>query len=243
MKRNMLGRIVFQCVMATAFLMPAANLVAQNEPAPKKASGTIAVSGSADMNIVANYVAIQIVTDHTDANAREAYKLTTEEMSKAIAYLKKRGDIENIKTTQVMLYPRVRDYKSGAKEYNARQTLNFELTKLENYDEVMLSLIEMGINGVGNVQFKSTEEENYEEILMRKAVQDARKKAVILASELGQEVGPAKVIDEQLRGGIYPVMEYKMALSSDVSAGSEDPSVSPGTLKITKTVQIQFELK
>lgn len=139
-----------------------------------------------------------------------------------------------------MLYPRVRDYKSGSKEYNARQTLNFELTKLENYDEVMLSLIDMGINGVGSVQFKSTEEENFEEVLMRKAVQDARKKAVILASELGQEVGAAKVIDEQGSGGAYPIMEYKMALSSDASGG---PSVAPGNLKITKTVQIQFELK
>ncbi|WP_417600581.1 SIMPL domain-containing protein [Owenweeksia hongkongensis] len=243
MKRNMLGRIVFQCIMGASLLMPAANLMAQDEPAPKKASGTIAVSGSADMNIVADHVAIQIVADHTDANAREAYKMTTEEMSKAIAYLKKRGDIENIKTTQVMLYPRVRDYKSGAKEYNARQTLNFELKKLENYDEVMLSLIDMGINGVGNVQFKSTEEENYEEVLMRKAVQDARKKAVILASELGQEVGAAKVIDEQGNAGPYPMTEYKMAFSSDSSAGGGDPSVSPGTLKITKTIQIQFELK
>lgn len=240
MKQNTIGKTIFQWVLAVAMLVPIASLQAQEPSLEKEKTGTIAVSGSADMDIVANFVAIQIVADHTDANAREAYKMTTEEMSKAIAYLKKRGDIENIKTTQVMLYPRVRDYKSGAKEYNARQTLNFELTKLENYDEVMLSLIDLGINGVGNVQFKSSERENYEEALMRQAVQNARKKAVILASELGQEVGAAKVIDEQGNTGAYPGVEYKMALSSDASGGS---SVAPGNLNISKTVQIQFELK
>lgn len=241
MKRNKFVKTVFQCLLVLAFVIPTANIVAQDTSPEKGKPGTIEVSGMAEMSISADYVAIQIVSDHTDGNAREAYKMTTEEMGKAIAYLKKRSDIKNIKTTQVMLYPRVRDYKSGSKEYNARQTLNFELTKLENYDEVMLSLIEMGINGVGNVQFKSTEEENYKEVLMRKAVQDARKKAVILASELGQEVGAAKVIDEQGNYGAVGPM-YKSYMADDAEFGS-GPSVVPGNLKITKTVQIQFELK
>ena len=237
----MFGKTVFKWVIAAAFLIPTLSLIAQDKEVAMTATGTISVSGSADMDIVADCVNIQIVSDHTDGNAREAYKMTTEEMSKAIAYLKKRDGIKNLKTTQVMLYPRVRDYKSGAKEYNARQTLSFELTKLESYDEVMLNLIEMGINGVGNVQFKSSESENYEEVLMRKAVQDARKKAVILASELGQEVGLAKEINEQGSGGISGPMYKSMMMDSAVE--STGPSVVPGNLKITKTVQIQFELK
>ena len=213
-------------------------LKAQEAQASKP--GVITVSGEASMDIVADCVSILIVSDHTNPKAREAYKMTVDEMSKAVAFLKNRKDIKNMKTTQVMLYPRVMDYKSGDKEYNARQTLNFELTEVEKYDELMLSLIEMGINGVGQVQFKSSQVEEYEETLMRQAVQDARKKAVILASELGQEVGRATVISTDGGGGYMPMLKSSMMYESDAGGG---PSVVAGNMRIAKSVNIQFELK
>ena len=222
---------------ALACLLPVTNSRAQENES--KRVGSISVTGEASMDIAADCVSIQIISQHNSSKARDAYNLTVEEMSKAVALLKKREDIGAMKTTQVMLYPRVKDYKSGEKEYNARQTLSFELTDIDNYDELMLSLIDLGINGIGQVSFKSSKVEEYQEVLMRKAVQDARKKAVILASELGQEVGQAVAINDQTGGMPRPMMEYKASLSSDMT----DPSVVPGNLTLTKTVHIQFELK
>lgn len=222
--------------VALVGMFPFAGITAQEK---ETKPGSISVTGEATMDIAADCVSIQIVSDHTSSKARDAYNMTVEEMSKAVELLKKRESVTSMKTTQVMLYPRVKDYKSGEKEYNARQTLSFELTEVDDYDELMLSLIDLGINGIGQVSFKSSKVDDYEEVLMRKAVQDARKKAVILASELGQEVGRAVVINDQGGGSIRPMMEYKMALSSDMSG----PSVVPGSLTIAKSVHIQFELK
>ena len=218
-------------------MIPSSQLAAQESET--KTAGSVSVSGTATMDIEADCVSIQIISEHTKPKARDAYNMTVEEMSEALELLKKRKDITNLNTTQIMLHPRVKDYKSGEKEYNARQVLSFELTKLEAYDELMLSLIDLGINGIGQVQFKSSKADEYEEVLMRKAVQDARKKAVILASELGQEVGRATMINEQSAGMPRPMMDYKMSLSSEMSG----PSVAPGSLTIGKTVHIQFELK
>lgn len=225
-------------LMMAAVLFVAHPLRAQENTNEK--TGVITVNGEASMDIEADCVSIQIVSDHTNAKARDAYKMTVEEMAEAVAFLKGRKDIKNMKTTQVMLYPRVRDYKSGEKEYNARQTLTFELTDIEKYDELMLSLIEKGINGVGQVQFKSSKADEYEETLMRQAVQDARKKAVILASELGQEVGRAMVINVDGGGGYMPMLKSSVMYDSEAGGG---PSVVAGNMRIAKSVNIQFELK
>ena len=227
-------------VLAALMFYSAPGLYGQSDQVEAKAPGTISVMGEASVELVADRVNIQIVAEHNMATAHEAYKMTTEEMAEAIALLKKRNDIEELKTTQVMLNPRVRDYQKGTKEYNARQTLSFTLTRLEKYDELMLNLIDLGINGVGQVHFINSEAEKYEEILMRQAVQDARKKAVILTSELGQEVGRAVVISDRYVSSPYPRMEAMMSYDSKSAGG---PSVVPGNLEITKTVNIQFELK
>lgn len=218
-------------VLAVANTAPAQT--AENTQATP--AGTINVNGEATIKVEADQVIIEIYSDHTDEDAQQAYRQTTDEMKKALDFLKSRQDVKDLKTTNVQLSAR-QDYQQKTTEYNARQSLTFKLTDVKAYDDLMLSLIKMGINGIGQVNFISSESEKYDEILMRQAVQNARKKAVILASELGQQVGKATMISDVNYNGPMPMREYKAAFSSMAS-------VAPGSLELSAVVNVEFELK
>ena len=59
--------------------------------------------------------------------------------------------VSDVQTQVVDLRPRIRDYKSGEKDYYARQMVSFRLTQLNQYDNVILGLLEKGIDGIGQV--------------------------------------------------------------------------------------------
>ncbi len=201
--------------------------------------GAIEVLGEAKITVPADYVEIQISANAQSGDAREAHRMATEEMAKAIAFLKKQQNVSDVKTTRVSLNPRQIGPKSGNIEYYATQSLSFRLNDVQSYDNIMLGLIESGINGIGNVSFRSSEAESFADALLKKAMQDARRKAVLMAAEYGQQVGRAIHISDRAMGEMpRPMLQYKAA-SYDMAG----PSVEAGEIELTTTVNVQFELK
>lgn len=201
--------------------------------------GAIEVMGEASVSLPADYAEIQLGSSAKNANAAVAHKETTAQMAKTIEYLKKHKYVSDVHTNQVSLNQHYGGSRSDAIEYLARQSLSFKLNDLSKYDEVMLGLISLGVNNINNVSFKSTQAEQAKTALMQQAMQNARKKAELMAAEYGQEVGRAMMISDRVgMGNPSPIMEYKMA-SFDASG----PSVEGGSIEISTSVNVQFELK
>lgn len=204
---------------------------------PEPLRGTVDVMGEASVKLAPDYAQISIVVEKEAKLPAEAQQSTMKEMSEVLTYLRSIKNISDVKTQVVELRPRIRDYQKGEKDYYARQVVSFKLMKLEQYDEVILGLLQKGIDGIGQVQFRSSSEEKLEESLLKQAVADARNKASLLAGELGQEIGKAVFITDRNGSGAYP--RYEGARMMKMDSG---PSVEPGELELSVTVNVRFEL-
>ncbi len=201
--------------------------------------GAIEVMGEASISLPADYAEIQVGSNARNANAAAAHKEATAQMAKTIEFLKKQKAVSDVKTTRVSLNTYYSGSRSESPDYDARQSLTFKLNDLSKYDEIMLGLISLGINDVNNVSFKSTQAEGAQNALLQQAMQNARKKAELMAAEYGQKVGRALMISDRVgMGNPSPIMEYKRA-SFDMAG----PSVEGGAIEISTTVNVQFELK
>jgi uncharacterized protein YggE len=77
----------------------------------------------------------------------------------------------------------------------------------------------------------------------RAAVQDAKKRAELLAGGLGQAAGRAIRIVEQSTDFPQPMMAMR-AMAFEKSGGASVPDqLAPGEIVVRSTVNIQFELK
>ncbi len=201
--------------------------------------GAIEVTGQASISLPADYAEIQIGSNIRNTNAAAAHKEVTAQMAKAIEYLKKQKAVSDVKTTRVSLNTYYSGSRGENEGYSASQSLTFRLNDLSKYDEIMLGLISIGANNINNVVFKSSQTESAKNTLLQQAMQDARKKAELMAGEYGQKVGRAIMISDRVgMGNPSPMMEYKMA-----SFDSAGPSVEGGAIEISTTVNVQFELK
>lgn len=225
-------------IFFTILMCSAGLLSAQKPSSENKTTGTIQVVGEAMMTITADYVEISINVSNEAASAQEAHKKTTEEMAKALKMLKANQSVTELQTTMVTVRPR--NYgNSNSMRYFANQSLNFRLNDISQYDNLMLSLFENGINGMGGVNFRSTKAASFNDELMVIALEDARKKAILMARVYGQEVGMALSISETAQGNQGPSPMF----SAEYKAGSADPSISEGTIQLVQNVFVEFQLK
>lgn len=218
-------------------LLAACPIFSQNTQS--STAGTISVKGEAELSLPADYAMVQITVSHESGNAKEAHGQVTEEMGKVLEFLKKQEGIADVRTTRVNLRPRNIGPRGETSGYYANQTLHFRLNKLENYDDLMLQLIAMGVNGIDNVSFQSSQADEVEQTLLKQAMQDAREKAELMAGQYGQNVGKATYISDNINsGGPRPMFEYKSA-----NLAVSGPSVEPGEITVSTSVSVEFELK
>lgn len=194
-------------------------------------SKTISVVGTASKEIEPDRVGIRIIIENKADGASKAQAKTHAAARKVIEFLGSQPQIERVKTTHVEL----RAYQPNSEDYISRQTIGFTLSNIGSYDDVIVSLLELGVTGIGEVRFESSKESQYKDQLLQDAMREARRKANILAMEAGYTLGKAINISETKNyGGVRPYSE--MSFSSRYSA------ISPGTLLITTTLYVDYEL-
>lgn len=91
---------------------------------------------------------------------------------------------------------------------------------------------------LGPLNYHSTQASNQQNPALEKAVKDARMKAEVLATTLGQSLGKALKIEE-ISG---PSMQPRMALMAADSHKDTTPEMQPGQVKTAARVMIIFEL-
>ncbi len=177
-------------------------------------------------------------------------------------------DKKDIKTTSTQLTPKYEycynypdkntwpDYcKSNPSSekivgYISSQSITFSLENkdiLEKLVGVLAGLRAKDVYGP-NWELNKVDEENAKNEARKIAVAEAKKKAEIIASALGQSLGKVVSYNENFGGGGYPVLYAKAEMLSarnqvaDQAAGAPIP-VSQGENKVTVNVDVQYELR
>lgn len=178
-------------------------------------------------------------------NVGDTQRKNTQKMNDIIAALKGlKIAAEDIQTTNYSIYPKY-EYTDGKQKidgYTVSQNVSVKVRNLDSIGEVLARAGDLGANQVGGIQFTIDDPKTLQQQARLKAIDDARKKAEDLASQLGLKI--IKVVSfSESRGG-YP-MPFAMMDKAVAGIGGEAavPSIEAGSLDVTSDVSVVFEVR
>jgi hypothetical protein len=203
----------------------------------------ISVSGEGKINVKPDQVSINFGVENTGKDASEVKKLNDETIDKVVKFIKKFGiPTSDFQTTNVSLN-RNYDYEKKKYNYQASQSITINLKDIIKYDDLMMGLVDNGINNISNVEFKSSKIEEYKSEARKLAIKEAKHKAEDYVSVLNQKIGKAILINDNTQT-YFPQPMYKgamMNVMADESVHKETLAV--GEIEVTANVSISFILE
>lgn len=201
----------------------------------------IAVTGEGKVTVQPDQAIINFGVQNTGKDAAEVKKMNDETVDKVMKFIKKFGILSNdVQTTNVSLHKSY-DYEKKKHNYQASQSITITLKELKKYDELMMGLVDNGINNISNVEFKSSKIEEHKVTARKQAILDAKKKAEDFATDLNQKVGKAIVITDNSQPIYQPPMYRNMMMKAEAMDTSQE-TLAIGQIEITTNVSVTFQL-
>ncbi|WP_010256207.1 SIMPL domain-containing protein [Myroides injenensis] len=203
----------------------------------------IQVSGVGKVNVTPDRVIIHIGVENKGDSPVSAKEENNKAIAKVLKYIKSlKIDDKDIQTQRVNLY-KSSDSKIRKDYYVTSQTIKITLRDIDKYEQLMLGVMDAGVNRIDGVQFESSKAASYENEARTLAVQEAKQKATDYANALGQKVGKAILVSD---GGSYapPVVRpMYMMKSAGMGADAMDETLAVGEIEVVSNVSISFSLE
>lgn len=211
--------------------------------APAVADGaTITVTGSASVTLKADYARISVGVSTKAATVEEASRQNTLTIHSVIAALRQVGVAEeDIATSSYSVYAEY-DYSTGGQTlsgYNVTNQLTVIIRDMEHIGATLDKATAAGANNIYNIEFLSTQSDEAQDEATVYAVQDAIRKAKLLAQAAGLELGGIKSISDSSSGWVVSTRSYSSKLTADAASNS----ILPDDASVSASVTIVFELK
>lgn len=188
-----------------------------------------------------------IITLGVETNARTAadtMSQNSEAMKAILASLKESGiEEKHIQTSAVDLSPQYRhvdapDVKPELIGFRASNQVRVTVMKLENMGKAIDAAITSGANRVDSIQFDIRDKKPLLDQARKEAMEDALRKAKLLAAAAGVEVGAPITISEFVYGPPRPMMDQRMM----AFGAAKEVAIAPGEQTLDATVQVTYEL-
>ena len=205
----------------------------------------INVSGEGKIKVTPDQAAISISVETKGAKAVDVKKENDTKIDAVLKYIKKMNIAkEDFQTQRVNLYPNY-DYEKKKSNYMATQTVIVLLKDLNKYDSLMDGLVELGINRIDNVEFKSSKMESLQTDARKLAIQNAKAKAEDFVSVLNQKVGKAMTISDNTQAYYpqRPMYEMKTMGMADGGGGAPRETLAAGEIELVVNVSVSFVLE
>ena len=207
----------------------------------------ITVSGTGEVRISADTAIISLGVNARDKDVLKAQQKVNETIAAIRAALIEQGvKEENINTDFINIYP-MYDYSNDQEmltAYNVSSTLAIKVTDIESVGSLIDVSFSAGANTLNGISFSASDTEEAKTEAMKKAVEDARKKAVILAEAAGLKIKGIELITE---GGVYSYGNSIGNVYRSMDDVVEEADSEAGTvvqaakLIVNATVNITFE--
>jgi len=204
----------------------------------------INVSGEGKIKVIPDQAMLSFAIETKGPKAIDVKKENDTKMDAVLKYIKKMNIAkEDFQTQRVTLYPNY-DYDKKKNSYIAMQSVTVLLKDLNVYDVMMDGLVDLGINRIDNVEFKSSKMEQLQSDARKLAMKNAKSKAEDFVSVLNQKVGKAMTISDNSQ--VYypprPMYEMKTMAMAD-SAGAPKETLAAGEIEIVVNVSVSFVLE
>ena len=185
----------------------------------------INVNGSGEVRVSADTAVISLGVNARDKDVLKAQQKVNESIAKIRQALIDRGvDEENINTEFIHIYA-IYDYQYDQEQltaYNAGSTLAIKVTDMESVGALIDVCFAAGANTLNGISFSASDTEEAKTEAMKKAVEDAKRKAEVLAEAAGLRITGIEAIAE---GGVY---SYENSVGDVFARGAETPMAAEG---------------
>jgi uncharacterized protein YggE len=205
----------------------------------------INVSGEGKIKVTPDQAAISISVETKGAKAADVKKENDIKIDAVLKFIKKMNIAkEDFQSQRINLYPNY-DYEKKKSNYMATQTVVVLLKDLNKYDVLMDGLVDLGINRIDNVEFKSSKMEALQTDARKLAIQNAKAKAEDFVSVLNQKVGKAMTISDnsQTYYPPRPMYEMKAMAMADGGGGAPRETLATGEIELVVNVSVSFVLE
>lgn len=208
--------------------------IAQNQ------TPTVEVVGEGIVYATPDMVNISISIEKEGLDLKNLRQKNGEAVAQVLQLLSKELPMENFQTSYVSLY---KDDYNKLNKYRVVQNINIKLEDISKYDNLMNAIFDAGVNRIDGINFGVKNKEKLLQEARVAAIDDARKKALLYAVSLDQNIGKAIQIREVNShfNDIQPVERMsKMSLGSP--ANGNDNTLAVGKIAIEAQVNVAFEL-
>jgi uncharacterized protein YggE len=230
-------------IIVAVLIGGAFHMAGKKMEAKYQAPTTIAVSGegkaSVSPDIAELSFGVQILRVPT---AKDAIARLEKEMSAILAAVKKAGIPDNdIRTESLNLNPAYdwRDGEQTMRGFDSMQSLRVKVRDLDKVSDVLAAATNAGANQAGGVSFIVDDPEKPMAEARQKAIEQAQRKAQVLAEQLGMKLGRLKLFQEGTAAS--PPVMYDRAMG--LGAGGGGPPIPSGQQEVQVGVTLTYELK
>jgi hypothetical protein len=125
--------------------------------------------------------------------------------------------------------------------YEAYESITVKVRNTDDVGKIMQGLGGLGVSDLSGPNFAIDDENALKAEARKKAIEDAREKAKVLAKDLGVRLGKITSFSE---GGYYPTFYDKTMMSAGGAGVEAAPAVIPkGENTITSDVNITYEIR
>jgi len=205
---------------------------------------TIVVDADAKVTATPDIAKTSIGMIAEGESVEDAQQKNTEVMNSLIVGLKQLGIAEaDIQTTNYNIYPRynyTQDEGRVLDGYEVSQSVVIKIRDLEKANSVLALAGQVGANSVSGLDFIIDDRDVYRVEARDLALEKAAKKAKILADSLGVQLVSVVSYNEFETGSAAPRV---FALEADVGFGGGAPEIESGSLDVSMSVSVTFEIR
>lgn len=216
---------------------------------------TISFTGHGEVTAVPDLASVYFTISKDAKTVKEAQTLVALVEKKALDLLKEnKVEEKDIKTSDASFYPKYEYQKTFCTQYSCPPsrsvivgyTSSESITvKVRNTDDAGKIIEGLGVIGVSNLNgpnFSIDNEDGLKAEARKKAIDDAKAKAKILAKDLGIRLGKITSFNES---GDYPMMYATKSMAMEDSVGGVAPvaQLPKGENTISSDVTITYEIK
>lgn len=207
-------------------------------------------SGDAILRIQPDQVVLSLGVESRSKDLLVAKKDNYKRLSASIKYCKDNGIPDKfIQTDYIQINPHY-NYNNdiNVEYYSVSQSFSIIIEDIEKYEEFLTSLLELGINKVKNIEFRTSQLKEHRQRVRKMAIAAAKEKAEFLTNEIGIELDKTVNIKESTRNPVnsFGNRNYANNVQNVVRYNSEDmdgSSLAVGMLSLRSEVTLTFEVK
>ena len=213
----------------------------------QKEKSSITVKGKGTVKVVPDIASFYLTVEEHAKTQQEASDKLAKKVNKIMDLLRSKGiDEKDIKTENYSLSPKYywEDGKRKQDGYTASERIKVKVRDKSKASSIIAGISEIGVSYISSLSFEVDDLESYREKARKKAIEDAKRKAKLLAEQLGVKLGKLLSYSE-VNGGyrkspIYYATKSVMLESADNVTPPELPS---GENEITVNVSLTYEIK